>query len=243
MLKGDFKMEDRKYQDSVHRLGRIGILIGMLFMLGIPAAICMIFDVWPKSAGEVVTLVIPLLAMFIPTSIAEVLGYAPILGSSSYITFLTGNITNLKMPVVLNAQSLAEAMPGSEEGDTVAAIGVAVSSIVTTLIVAAGVLLMVPLAPILTSAPVQTASAYMLPALLGGLFLNFIGKDCGAYRADNKTLVLLIPFVLVFLWNLIRPVAPGKEGYVVIICMILNVLLAYILLKKGIIKMEKKSGK
>lgn len=234
-------MDNAKYQASVHRLGRIGVLIGILFMLGIPAAVCIIFDVWPSSVGDVIALTLPMLAMFVPTSIAEVLGYAPILGTSSYITFLTGNITNLKMPVVLNAQNLAEVTPGTDEGDTIASIGVAASSIVTTLIIAVGVILMVPLAPVLTSAPVQTASAYMLPALLGGLVLNFIGKNCGEYRADNKTLILIIPLALVFIYNIFRPVAGGKEGYIVIACMVVNVLLAYVLLKKGIIKMQKKS--
>ena len=233
-------MDTKKYESSVHSLGRIGVLIGILFMLGIPAVVCIAYDVWPNSLGEVITMTVPLLVMFVPTSIAEVLGYAPILGSSSYITFLTGNITNLKMPVVLNAQKLAEVTPGTDEGDTIAAIGVAASSIVTTLVIVAGVVLMVPMAPILTSEPVQIASGYMLPALLGGLVLNFIGKNCGDYIADNKTLILIVPLVLVFLFNLIYPVAAGKEGYVVIACMVVNIILAYAFLKSGIVKMEKK---
>ena len=142
---------DERYSKSIHRTGRIGLIIGIAFMLGIPAVTCMVFDVWPKSVAEVMTVGAGLLAVFIPTAIAEVFAYTPVLGSSAYITFLTGNVSNLKLPVVINAQTLTDTTQGTDEGDTIAAIGVAISSIVTTLIIVAGVILMVPLKPILTS--------------------------------------------------------------------------------------------
>ena len=161
---------DKKYEDSIHRTGRIGIIIGIILMLGIPAVISSVYDVWPESAAQVITAGSGLLAVFIPTCIAEVFSYTPILGSSAYITFLTGNVMNLKVPVVVNAQIMSDTASGTEEGDAVATIGVAVSSIVTTLIIAGGVLLLVPLRPILTSPTVQTATTYLLPALFGGIF-------------------------------------------------------------------------
>lgn len=43
----------------------------------------------------------------------------------------------------------------------------AASSIVTTVIVALGVLLLLPLQPVLESKPVRIAGSYMLPALYG----------------------------------------------------------------------------
>ena len=132
---------DKKYEDSIHRTGRIGIIIGIILMLGIPAVISSVYDVWPESAAQVITAGSGLLAVFIPTCIAEVFSYTPILGSSAYITFLTGNVMNLKVPVVVNAQIMSDTASGTEEGDAVATIGVAVSSIVTTLIIAGGVLL------------------------------------------------------------------------------------------------------
>ena len=155
-------MDNRQFperdEDSIHRTGRIGIIIGIILMLGIPAVISSVYDVWPESAAQVITAGSGLLAVFIPTCIAEVFSYTPILGSSAYITFLTGNVMNLKVPVVVNAQIMSDTASGTEEGDAVATIGVAVSSIVTTLIIAGGVLLLVPLRPILTSPTVQTAT-------------------------------------------------------------------------------------
>ena len=184
---------DERYEKSIHRIGRVGILIGLVFMLGIPAVVSAVYDVWPDGVGEVFAVAAGLLAVFIPTNVAEVFGYTPMLGSSAYITFLTGNVTHLKIPVVVNAQTLTETAQGTDEGDTVATIGVAISSIVTTLVIVAGVILLVPLQPILTTPTVQTATTYMLPALFGGLFLSYINDDCGEYIAKNKSLTMIVP--------------------------------------------------
>ena len=233
---------DEKYEKSIHRLGRIGVIVGILFMLGIPAVVSAVYDVWPESFGQLLAVGAGLLAVYIPTNVSEVFGYTPILGSASYITFLTGNVTQLKIPVVVKAQALAEAAQGTDEGDTVAAISVAVSSAVTTLVIVAGVILLVPLRPVLTSPTVQTATTYLLPALFGGLFLNYVNDNCGEYRAKNKTLTLIVPILAVLLVNQFYPLS-GKQGYVVIGCMALSVACAYVLYKTGIIKMsEKKKG-
>ena len=233
---------DKKYEDSIHRTGRIGIIIGIILMLGIPAVISSVYDVWPESAAQVITAGSGLLAVFIPTCIAEVFSYTPILGSSAYITFLTGNVMNLKVPVVVNAQIMSDTASGTEEGDAVATIGVAVSSIVTTLIIAGGVLLLVPLRPILTSPTVQTATTYLLPALFGGIFLSFVNNDCGDYVAKGKPLTMILPLLVVFGVNAVFPLA-GMEGFVVLICMVLTVLCAVVLYKAGIIKMTPKEKK
>lgn len=232
---------DKNYETSIHRLGRIGVVIAIGFMLGIPAVISQVFDVWPSGIGEVFAVGSALLAVFIPTNIAEVLSYTPILGSSAYLTFLTGNVMNLKIPVVLNAQSLTETAQGTDEGDTIATIGVAVSSIVTTVVIVIGVLLLVPLRPILTNPAVQTATQYLLPALFGGMLLGSINDDCGEYRAKGKTLCMIVPMVLVFIINAFFPLA-GKDGFVVLGCMAITVVCAIVFYKTGIIKMTLKSN-
>ena len=149
---------------------------------------------------------------------------------------------NLKVPVVVNAQIMSDTASGTEEGDAVATIGVAVSSIVTTLIIVAGVILLVPLRPILTSPTVQTATTYLLPALFGGIFLSFVNNDCGDYVAKGKPLTMILPLLVVFGVNAVFPLA-GMEGFVVLICMVLTVLCAVVLYKAGIIKMIPKEKK
>ena len=99
---------DKKYFDSTHRFGRIGALIGIVFMLGIPAVISQVYGVWPESVGSVFMTGSALLAVFIPSNISEVLSFSPVLGSASYIAFLTGNVTNLKLPCAMNAMTQAD---------------------------------------------------------------------------------------------------------------------------------------
>lgn len=231
---------DKTYENSIHRLGRIGVIIAIIFMLGIPAVVCQVYDVWPSGIGEVMMVASGLLAVFLPTNIAEVLSYTPILGSSAYITFLTGNVMNLKVPVVINAQAITGTAQGTDEGDTIATIGVAASSIVTTLVVIAGVLLLVPLKPVLSSPVVQTSTKYLLAALFGGITLSFINDDCGDYIAKNKSFSMIVPFLGVFAFNAVMPLA-GKEGFVVLVCMALTALCALVLYKTGVIKMTLKS--
>ena len=117
---------------------------------------------------------------------------------------------------------------------------VAVSSITTTFIIIAGVILLIPLQGFLSNPAIKTASNYLLPALFGGIFLNFVNDDCGEYIAKGKSLVLIIPTLLVFVVNAFYPLS-GKEGFVVLACMFLNVLCAWVFYKTGIIKMTLKS--
>ena len=114
---------DKNYETSIHRTGRIGVIIAIGFMLGIPAVISTVYGVWPESIGQIFAVGGGLLAVFLPTNIAEVLSYTPILGSSAYLTFLTGNVMNLKIPVVINAQVLTDTSQGTDEGDTIATSG------------------------------------------------------------------------------------------------------------------------
>lgn len=234
-------MDNKQYENEMHRLGRIGVIIAIAFMLGIPAVICQIYGIWPSGVGEVFAVGSGLLAVFLPTNVAEVLSYTPLLGSSAYLTFLTGNVINLKVPVVINALAVTDTSQGTDGGDTIAAIGVAVSSIVTTLVIALGVLLLVPLRPVLTNPVVQTATQYLLPSLFGGIILSFVNDDCGEYIARNKSLTMVLPLALVFVVNAFYPLA-GREGFTVLACMAVTSLCAVVLYKAGIIRMIPKSG-
>lgn len=225
------------YFDRTHRFGRIGVIIGLAFMLGIPAIISAVYDVWPKSISSVLAVAGGLLAVFLPANISEVLSYTPILGSSAYITFLTGNVMNLKLPCAVNAMNLTESSPGTEEGDTVASIAVAASSIVTTVVIALGVLLLVPLQTILTLPAVQTATNYMLPALFGSLFLGMFDNRCGnEYVAKGKLKCVILPMVLVLVLNFFVSTS-GMEGILMLVAMPLIVLCAWVLYKHGQIQM------
>ena len=64
---------------------------------------------------------------------------------ATYLAFVTGNITNLKLPCALNAKENAHVKNGTEEDEVISTIAVASSAIVTTVILAVGVVAMSPL--------------------------------------------------------------------------------------------------
>lgn len=170
------------YDRSIHRTGRLGSILAIAWMLGIPAVMCTVYHMFP-SIPDLLLFGSGLLALYVPTAISEVITYVPMLGSASYITFITGNISNLKLPCALNALEMADVEQNTDAGDAVATVAVAVSSIVTTVIIVLGVLLLVPLQPILESEPVKIAGSYMLPALYGCLFRRLSQGQIGVVSA------------------------------------------------------------
>lgn len=226
-------MNNEKYIKSIHRLGRLGSIGALGFMVGIPLVICAIYSCFPDF-GLVLQSGTGLLAMFIPIAISEVFSYAPVLGSASYITFITGNISNLKLPCALNALEMADVEQNTDAGDAVATVAVAVSSIVTTVIIVLGVLLLVPLQPILESEPVKIAGSYMLPALYGCLFLSQMTSKAGGTVIKGKLKAAVLPGVLVFLIHVF--VTPVNRGIAILACIPLCILCAWVLYRMGQIR-------
>ena len=162
------------YMDSVHRDGRIWNLSMMLMLFMYPIAVAVIYNTLPDWRGFALGL-LATAPMYWAVAVVEVVTYVPMLGAGgSYLSFVTGNISNLKLPVALNALEQAEVKVSSEEGEIISTIAIAVSSIVTTLIIILGVILITPLTPVLNAPVLAPAFAQILPALFGGLGVVFI---------------------------------------------------------------------
>lgn len=228
-----------EYTDWVHRFGRIGALIILLYMIMIPTILSMVYNAFP-TMSTIMKGSVGILALFIPLGISEVISYTPILGSSSYLTFLTGNILNLKLPCVLNALKLSKTEQNTPEGDAIATVAVASSSILTMIIIALGVVLLVPLQPLLQTPFIQKATSYMLPALFGGMFLGIIGKGTGKTYIKNKLLSIVIPIILVSVATASGILVGGMEGIAILIMLPVTIGVARILWKKGIIEVIKR---
>lgn len=181
--------------DSVHRDGRIWNLTIMVLLIMFPIVIGVIFSAIPDWAavGKGLLATAP---MYWAVGIVETITYIPMLGAGgSYLSFVTGNISNLKLPCALNALESAEVNPQSEEGEIVSTISIAVSSIVTTLIILVGVILIIPLTPLLDNAMLKPAFDQLLPALFGALGIVFVSKNWKI--AIAPVLLMLILFVFV----------------------------------------------
>lgn len=183
------------YLDSVHRDGRIWNISVMIALFMYPILVGVLFGVLPDWHGLLMGLVATA-PMYWAVAVVETFTYVPMLGAGgSYLSFVTGNISNLKLPVALNALEQAGANIRTEEGEIVSTIAIAVSSIVTTIIIILGVILITPLTPILDAPVLAPAFAQILPALFGGLGVVFVSKNWKIAVAPVVLMLALFIFV------------------------------------------------
>jgi hypothetical protein len=223
------------YLNRTHLYSRIANLLAMAVMLGIPAIICTVYHIWPTFTSVLATAG-PLLAMFVPSALSEVVSFTPITGSSGYIAAIMGNVSNIKFPCAIAAMERTNSLPGTEQGDVIATCAMCISGIVTTVIIAVGVVLLVPLQPLLTSGAVTTATHYIMPALFGSLAISFfMNSNAGAYTIHGKMKLSLTVLILMLALFLLFPGLVPKQGYVLLCSIPVIILLARIFYKKGIV--------
>lgn len=131
---------NKNYMDRIHTYGRVSCVLSLIFFLCIPLAISLHFNVWPSLS--VVGKGLASLIIFFVTGIVEVVAYSPMLGAGgTYLSFVSGNIMNLKMPCAINAMENAKVKANTEEGEIITTIAIAASTITTTIIIAVFVLI------------------------------------------------------------------------------------------------------
>ena len=215
------------YMDSVHHYGRIWGLIVAAVLIAFPLVLSLIF----KTAPDFGVLLAGLFAtapMYWAVGIVEIFTYVPMLGAGgTYLSFVTGNISNLKLPCAIDAMERAGVKASSEEGEVISTISIAVSSIVTTLIILVGVICIVPLTPVLESPVLVPAFDMILPALFGGLAVVFISKNAKLSIAPIALMLILFIFV--------PALNASTVGIMVPVGVVFTVIVARILYKKGVL--------
>jgi len=216
--------KELSYIDSVHRDGRIWNLSMVVILLLFPVSVSILFRAPIDWRGFMLGM-LSTAPMYWAVGIIETFTYVPMLGAGgSYLAFVTGNITNLKAPAAMNALELMGADVKTEEGEIISTIAIAVSSIITTLIIVLGVVLIVPLTPVLNSPILAPAFDQILPALFGGLGVVYIARNWKI--AVAPVVLMLILFILI----------PGLGSYVGILVpvgVLFALGVARILYKKG----------
>lgn len=212
------------YNRQIHRLGRFTLIVSAVLLIGIPFFFGVIFNAMPSPSGFAAGIA-KVAAIYIPVSIAEFLIYVPMLGAgASYLTFLTGNVTNLKIPCAINARDIASVADNSPESEIISTLSVATSSLVTMAVIFVGVLLMTPLQPILQSPVLAPAFDTVVPALFGALGLKYFLKS---------PKIAVIPLIVMTLLCVLVPAAIAQTSVLLIPAGGLALLIGYILFKKG----------
>lgn len=220
--------KEMTYLESVHRDGRIWGYTLLALILAFPLLLCIIFNAVPEwgSMGRALIAVLP---MYWAVGIIEVFTYVPMLGAGgSYLSFVTGNISNLKLPCALDAMEKADVKANSEEGEIVSTIAIAVSSIVTTLIIVVGVVLIKVsnFGVLLESEVLKPAFDQLLPALFGGLAVVFVSKNFK---------IAIAPMVLMLGIFIFTPLTSGEVGIMAPVGVLFTLAVARIMYKKDML--------
>lgn len=219
-------MKKRSYEEMTHIYGRIWILSALGMIFSYPIITCLYYGAWP-GWKPVLQGLLGVAPIFWTVGLIEVLTFVPMLGTgSSYLAFVTGNLTNLKVPAALTAMENAKVKPGSEEGEVISTIAVATSSIVTTVIIALGVALLVPLTPILNHPAVKPAFDNILPSLFGGLAVVYVSKNWK---------ISIAPLVFMVVLFLLVPTLSTSVGVLVPVGALIAIGSARVLYKKGLL--------
>lgn len=220
-------MRKNTYSDKVHVWSTVWNLAMMGLLILFPLAVAIIFRAAPDMRGLLLGLVATA-PMYWAVGFIEVFTYIPMLGAGgSYLSFVTGNISNLKLPCALNALEQADVKANSDEGEVVSTIAIAVSSIVTTIIIIIGVLLIVPLTPILEAPVLAPAFAQILPALFGGLGVVFVSRNWKIAIAPVSLMLVLFIFI--------PALNAGTVGIMVPVSVIFTIIVSRIMYKKGLL--------
>ena len=211
--------------DSVHRDGTIWNLSVMVLLIAFPLIVAIVFRAMPNWPALLEGL-IATAPMYWAVGVVETITFVPMLGAGgAYLSFVTGNISNLKLPCALNALEQNEVSATSEEGEVISTIAIAASSIVTTLIIIIGVICIQPLTPILEAPVLDPAFEQMLPALFGGLGVAFISKNWKI--AIAPIVLMLILFIFIPALN------EGTVGIMVPVSVLFTLAVSRIMYKKG----------
>ena len=213
-----------RYNQGIHRQGRLWLIGNLILLLAVPFLMGLFLQATPDMGGFVQGF-LNVALIYIPSSIVEYLIYVPMLGSgASYLSFITGNLSNLKIPCAINAREMAGASTGTPENEIVSTLSVATSSLVTVLVIAVGVVLLQPLQPFFSAPELQPAFENVVPALFGALGLKYFikGKKFAA-----------IPLVLSGALCILVPSMIGSTSILLIAIGALTIGVAWLFFKKG----------
>lgn len=234
------------FQAWCHRWGRVGTVIALAYMIALPFIVLGVYGCLP-AIGQVFNLAtLGILLIYIPVGFSEAITYTPILGSASYLTFITGNIMNLKVPCAVNAMNLTKKEPNTPEGEAIASVAVSVCSIMTVLMLALAALFSTWISPVFELPAVKTASNYLIPALFGSMTLGLFGTTSSGKKVVKNGVMGMIPVLLIVsvLALVVRITSGGSlfgaVGFLIIFMLPVAILSSRIMWKKGFIKVVDK---
>ena len=221
-------MENREqalehYMKNTHRLGRAVSMVTLMLLLGAPFMIGALLGAMP-DLGAVARGFVSVGLVWAVSSVVEFLVYTPMLGAGgSYLAFITGNLINMKIPCAMNAKDIVGTKSGTRENEIISTLSIATSSLVTILVLAAGVLLLTPLRPVLQSPRLAPAFANVVPALFGAMGYKY-------YRQNLR--LAAVPLVIMSILFILAPGLTSSTSLMIIPSGAIAIGLAWLIYRK-----------
>lgn len=194
--------------------------VAIAIIIAVPLIMAIVLKTGPDF--KVVLKSFPALVTFVIGGFIEVTTYAPLLGTSgTYLAFFTGNLLNLKVPCAVNAREQAKAQIGTKYSEIISTVSIGTSAIVTTIVIAIGVALLVPLTPVLESPILKPAFSLSFTALFGSLAYKYFSKD-----------LKLVPIPIIICFGLQYLFVLGT-GVLIPVAALISIGFSFLLFKKN----------
>lgn len=196
-----------RYNERTHLIGRVVSVATLVLLIGAPFGLGIILGAMP-DVGAVAKGFVSVGLVWMVSGVAEYLIYTPMLGAGGgYLAFITGNLINMKIPCAISARDMVGAKTGTAENEVISTLSIAASSLVTILVLALGVLLLVPLQPVLQSEVLQPAFTNVVPALFGAMAYKY-------FRGSMH--IAAVPLAVMSLLFMLVPGLTGSTSFMII---------------------------
>lgn len=176
---------------KVTRIGKITGYLGVAVAFLPAIVLAVVYGILPKGSA-LLTAFIAGASSFGVLWFVEPISYFPVVGpAGTYMAFLSGNISNMRIPCASMAQVAAEVEPGTEKGSVIATLGMAVSIVINVSVLTIGAILGSSVLAMLPDS-VKGALNYLLPALFGALAVQF------GMKMKNHTLTMLVIALILY---------------------------------------------
>ena len=196
-----------QYLNRTHTLGKVTTAVTLILLLSAPFVMGAYLGGMPNMAAFFKGF-LAIGIVYLISCIVEYLIYVPMLGAGgSYLAFITGNLVNMKIPCAMNARDMVGAKSGTPENEIISTLSIATSSLVTIVVLALGVLLMIPLQPVLQSPVLAPAFENVVPALFGAMAMKY-------YR--NQKMIAAVTLAVMALLFILVPSLAGAVSFMII---------------------------
>lgn len=222
---------NKLWKGPVIRTGVITVIIPMLMCFLPSLYLYLAHGVFPdfKTAMRAWGMIATIYGAFY---IVEPISYYPILGlTGTYVSFLSGNIGNLRVPCSAIAQAAVGAESGTPEGEIASTLGLCGSVITNLFFVSLAAVAGTALLELLPPSVQQAFKLYTVPAIFGAMLGQFGGK-----APSLIVFGLAIPFFMLYAAPRMGLAFLATPWLVIIVSVFGTIAIARVLYTKGLIK-------